>query len=1184
MKKNITSIPAFRKLFKCASLVLAMLPALLNAQTFPAGFSQVKVATIYYPTSMACAPDGRIFVTEKAGKVKIIKNGAVLGTNFLSLNVDQVNERGLSSICLDPDFANNHYVYVFYTTASAPIHNRLSRFTANGDVAVPGSEVQIMNFEPLSNSIHNGGGMAFGPDGKLYLAIGNDNINSYSQDLSNYKGKVLRINKDGSVPSGNPFTGSASAQRIWAYGLRNPWTIDIQPGTGKIYVNDVGEGAKEEVNDCTSPGKNFGWPGSEGPTSNPSYATPLYWYPHGATGSNDGCAITGGVFFNPTTTNYPATYQGKYFFIDYCNNWINYLTVSGGTATKTNFASNLGNALNYIKVGADGNLYYFSISSNALYKIIYSNNNAPAITTQPVSQSVPQGQTVTFSVTASGATPMTYQWKKNGTAIAGATNASYTITNVQNTHAGQYSATVTNSFGNATSNSATLTVTAFNSKPDGTITAPANGLIYRGGDVINFSGTATDAQDGTLPASAFTWYVQFHHDAHIHPGPSIPPGVKTGSFNIPVTGEVSANVYYRLYLVVTDAGGLKDTSYVTLLPKKSTLTFNTVPSGLQITLDGQPHTTPYSVQAVSGMQRMIAAPTPQSMGSSNYTFTNWSHGGAASQYIMVTDNNVTYTANYSGSSTGGCTATGSITRDYFANVTGSTLADVPFSNAPTSSSAITLFEGPSNVADNYGSRIRGYICPPTSGNYIFWIASDNHSELWLSTSSSPANKVKIASVTGYCASREWTKYPSQKSAAINLVAGNKYYIEAIHREGTQGDNLAVGWTLPSGALERPIPGSRLSPYGPTSGATPSVTITSPTNGTSYGNPSNITINATATISSGSIVKVEFFEGSNKLGEDLSAPYQYTWMNVSTGNYVLKAVATSSSGSTGTSANVNVSVASCPTPLITSTGPMTVCSGTVTLKTGTATGNYYQWKKDGVNISGATASTYTASSSGEYQVKVINGSCISWSAPARVKIEPGLSASITPGGSTTICAGSSVNLYANTCSGYTYQWKKDGTDIPGATGSVYAATTAGSYQVRITQSGANAWSALVNVQVINCNAPEPIIEDSTSTAPEEVRHTETISDTASTTFQMKVYPNPNNGLFTIQLNMSTTQEEKVKIRVVNVLGQEVYNKEFIANSDYVQETVELDNSLVTGVYTLQVMIGNKVENTNIVLSK
>ncbi|HEY0029875.1 MAG TPA: PQQ-dependent sugar dehydrogenase [Bacteroidia bacterium] len=1183
MEKN-THFSALHSIKSIASLFLliAILCSVSSfGQTFPAGFSQVKVATIYYPTSMVKCSDGRIFVTEKSGKVKIIKNGAVLSTPFLQVNVNQLNERGLSSIVLDPNFSSNQYVYIYYTTSSSPIHNRLSRFTANGDVAIPGSEHIIMDFEPLVNSIHNGGGMAFGSDGKLFLATGNDNVNSYSQDLNNSKGKVLRINTDGSVPSGNPFTGSESAKRIWAYGLRNPWTIDIQAGTGKIFVNEVGEGSWEEINNATVGGRNFGWPGSEGATSNPAYTAPVYTYPHGSPGLSSGCAITGGVFFNPASTNYPSSYIGKYFFIDYCNHWINYLDLSSGVQ-KQNFASNLAGALNYIIDGADGNLYYFSISQNALYKIIYSNNNAPVITSQPASATVSAGQNVTFSVSASGATPMTFQWRKNGAAISGATSSSYTITNVQASHAGQYSAVVTNSYGNATSSNAVLTVTAYNAKPNGSILTPANASIYRGGDIINFSGNGTDAEDGTLPASAFNWYVEFHHDSHVHPGPFIPTGVKTGSFNISTTGEMSANVYFQLFLVVTDSDGSTDTSSVRINPKTCTLTLASQSSGLKLLLDGQPHTTPYSVLAVSGMQRTLGATSPQTMGDSTYTFSHWSQGGLAAQNIIVTDANQTFKAYYiaSGGSTAGCSATGKITRDYWSNVYGTSVNDVPVNTAPTSTSLLTIFEGPINAGDHYGSRIRGYICPPATGNYIFWIASDNASELWLSTNSSPGSKVKIASVPSYTLSRQWTKYPSQKSVAIYLTAGTKYYIESIHREGDQGDHIAVGWQLPNGTMERPIPGSRLSPYTTSGGSTPVVSITSPSNNTTYSNPSNITFNANATSSGGSITKVEFFNGSSLIGQDYTAPYSYTWMNVSTGTYTITAKATNNTGQVGTSSPITVVVQGCGTPIITPLGTTTMCSGSVTLKTATLSGGSYQWKKDGVDISGATAASYTASSSGEYQVKVIQGSCISWSAPTWVKIISGLRATITVGGPLQFCPGGNVKLYGNTCAGFSYQWIRNGVDIAGATVATYTATTSGTYQLRVTQSGVHAWSSLVTVDV-TCREGE---EESDEELNEDPLLSEIKIEEPEGGFQMKVYPNPNNGLFTIGFNMPAAADAKIKIRIINLLGQEVYTKELIAKDEYIKETVELDPSLPTGIYTLQVMIGTKVENTSVVLSR
>ncbi len=159
-----------------------------------------------------------------------------------------------------------------------------------------------------------------------------------------------------------------------------------------------------------------------------------------------------------------------------------------------------------------------------------------------------------------------------------------------------------------------------------------------------------------------------------------------------------------------------------------------------------------------------------------------------------------------------CSATGSILREYWANITGTSVTNIPLNTNPTSRTQLTSFEAPTNIAENYGQRIRGYICPPASGNYTFWIAGDDNSELYLSTDDNPANKRRIASVPGSTGARIWNKYSSQQSSVIALQAGKRYYIEALQKEGVGGDNLAVGWQLPNGTLERPIQGSRLSPF------------------------------------------------------------------------------------------------------------------------------------------------------------------------------------------------------------------------------------------------------------------------------------------------------------------------------------------------------------------------------------
>ena len=223
-----TSNTAFRVLY--VMLILLSGFDFSRAQTYPANFGQVLVSNgIANPTAMAFASDGRIFVSQQAGALRVIKNNSLLPTPFISLTVSSTGERGLLGIALDPDFETNNFIYLYYTVPGSPPHNRISRFTANGDVVLAGSESIVLELDPLSSATnHNGGAMHFGKDGKLYVAIGENATAANAQNLDTYHGKLLRINKDGSVPADNPFTsGSEQRKRVWAYGLRNPYTFSI---------------------------------------------------------------------------------------------------------------------------------------------------------------------------------------------------------------------------------------------------------------------------------------------------------------------------------------------------------------------------------------------------------------------------------------------------------------------------------------------------------------------------------------------------------------------------------------------------------------------------------------------------------------------------------------------------------------------------------------------------------------------------------------------------------------------------------------------------------------------------------------------------------------------------------------------------------------------------------------------
>ncbi len=631
----------------CSILVILFSHEIL-CQTYPLGFAQTLVASgMTNPTVMAFATDERIFVAQQNGVLRVIKNGALLTTPFVQLTVNSTGERGLIGIALDPNFGINGFIYLYYSVPGTPVHNRISRFTANGDVALSGSEQIILDLDPLSSATnHNGGALAFGPDGKLYAAIGDNANGANAQNLNTYHGKILRINADGTVPLGNPYaTGSEQMKRVWAYGLRNPYTISFQPGSGKLFVNDVGQVTWEEINDATLGGLNFGWPSAEGNSSNPAYTNPVYYYAHGS-GDGVGCAITGGTFFNPATTNYPGSYYGKYFFLDFCGRWINFIDPSAQPAIRTSFATTINSSPVIIQLGHDGNLYYLSRANSALYKIIYNNSSAPFIVNHPADVQTTEGLSAAFYVQSVGTTPFAYQWQKDNQDIANATSQSFSIASVDPVDIGQYRVIVSNAAGNATSNAAMLSVIPVNDFPVAKIISPTQGTLYTAGTTISFAGTGTDIEDGIIPESAFNWRFDFHHGSHVHDQPAI-TGVKDGTFNIPNEGETSDDVWYRIHLTTTDSEGLMNRDSLDLYPLKTTLNFATDPVGLIVLLDDQPFDATNTVISVVGMLRKISVVSPQTIGDSEYIFQSWSHGGQATQTIVTPPVDSMYTANFS---------------------------------------------------------------------------------------------------------------------------------------------------------------------------------------------------------------------------------------------------------------------------------------------------------------------------------------------------------------------------------------------------------------------------------------------------------------------------------------------------------------------------------------------------------
>ena len=469
----------------------------------PAGFTEAAVATgLSSPTAMEFAPDGRLFVLEQAGNVEFVRGDGTTWT-ALHLNVDSQGERGLLGIAFDPAFASNHFVYLYYTNPGAGgapwatgEHNQLSRFTVDdSDLTRPifKDEAPILDWDNLSAATnHNGGAIHFGLDGMLYADAG-DNAQTFtqggntyrvSQTLSDLLGKQLRIDvgafnrgvatRDDTavghlIPADNPFVGTAPGidQLIYALGLRNPYTFAVQPGTGTIFINDVGETTWEEI-DRSVPGANFGWSGGNtdgfGHSSPPGpgvYHDPLLAYNHSGGPAGGGIAIVGGAFYDPPTPQFSASYVGKYFYADLGGGWIRVFDPANpGSAsnpdTSSPFASGIPGTLIDLKVDQAGNLYYLT-GSGAVEKVSFQ---APGIATQPVGRTVNEGQSTTFTVAASGPS-LSYQWQHlvGATWVDVGTNSpAYTIAAATTADAGGYRVIVANSAGFVVSDAVVLAV------------------------------------------------------------------------------------------------------------------------------------------------------------------------------------------------------------------------------------------------------------------------------------------------------------------------------------------------------------------------------------------------------------------------------------------------------------------------------------------------------------------------------------------------------------------------------------------------------------------------------------------------------------------------------------------------------------------------------------------------------
>lgn len=291
--------------------------------SLPEGFRVRAVATgLSGATALEVLPDGRVLVCEQTGAVRVVEDGKLLQHPFVTLPVEAYWERGVIGVTYHPRFPREPYIYVCWVAKEPYPHHRVSRFTMQGNAAEPGSELLLLSGDDQTTmggkvpAGHQGGALHFGPDGKLYIGIGEQTAERPAQRLDTFLGKILRINLDGSIPADNPFFAEAKGKyrAVWARGCRNPFTFAIR-SDGLMLVNDVG-GQFEEIN-VGHAGANYGWPAVEhGPR--PEYEQsgfdgPIHSYPQSSINGGDFC---------PDESGWPGAWRGRYFFADFVQGWI----------------------------------------------------------------------------------------------------------------------------------------------------------------------------------------------------------------------------------------------------------------------------------------------------------------------------------------------------------------------------------------------------------------------------------------------------------------------------------------------------------------------------------------------------------------------------------------------------------------------------------------------------------------------------------------------------------------------------------------------------------------------------------------------------------------------------------------------------------------------------------------------
>jgi glucose/arabinose dehydrogenase len=689
------------------------------AATVRSGFEdRLVVSPGDRPMGLAFTPDGRMLIPLKHGQVRMYKNGQLLQTPALSISgrICSGRESGLLGIALDPDFGTpgHNYVYLFYTyreagscpadwnpsNADNPV-NRVSRFVMSGDTINPSSEEVLIDNIPSPTGNHNSGDLSFGKDGYLYVSVGDGQCdyardsgcqinNDASRDQNILLGKILRITRSGGIPASNPYTGVDSArcnltgrtdpgkkcQETFAWGLRNPFRFAFDPDASdtRFFIGDVGNEAWEEI-DQGKKGADYAWNLCEGNHDNPSmtgsvdcsaapYTPPIYEYSH-----DTGCSAIVGAAFVPNGV-WPAEHDNSYLYGDYVCNKIFELKPDGaGGFTRTEFATDLGEggpiAMAFGPHGSGQALYYATgfANSGEVRRIAYTGNaNRPPtaeLTADPTSG--PSPLTVDFDASASSdpdtGDTLTYIWDFGDGSATRRTSTPKTSYTYSTEGAFSASLRVEDNHG-AVSDPKTVRIDSGNEAPTPVIESPSQDLLFRVGQQITLSGSATDAEDGTLSNELLQWEVLLHHNGdHTHPILSESGNDLTITAPMPEALDATgAGNFLEVSLTATDSAGLSKTITQDVQPNRVDLSFATNPSGLSVQISGETFTTPETLVSWEGYKLNVNASSPQSFSGKSYVFSSWSDGKAKQHSIVTGATPGTYTATFEACTNSGTSA------------------------------------------------------------------------------------------------------------------------------------------------------------------------------------------------------------------------------------------------------------------------------------------------------------------------------------------------------------------------------------------------------------------------------------------------------------------------------------------------------------------------------------------------